>query len=259
MKAAATRGIDLEPMTGEKPAVKDEPKELDEMSNAELIAECIALDTKMKNDKKLSNAYKAELQARAIEIMNDKNVRFIKFYGSNSFASVTDAMKLDILNLDGLKQFFSEGIVKRQITETEEIKYKVSTVFEKVLKAIFTGDYTFECSLEEFLDQMSVPVDAKQKNLLLKNLKGEYDKDKETLLTTLKYKTRKQKMEEVEAPDFEVELWYIYKVKNGELIKAFLPEEGIDDLIKQIRKCIMVEGSTQIKIDYDKEKMEETE
>lgn len=240
-------------------AVEAEAKEPDEMSNAELIAKCITLDAKMKDDKKLSNAYKAELQARAIAIMDDKNIRFVKFYGKNSFASITDAMKLNILNLDGLKTLFSDGIIKRQITETEEVTYKVSTVFEKVLKIIFTGDYTFECSLEDFLDNMSVPVDTKQKKLLVKNLKGDYSKDKETLLTTLNYKTKKQRMEEVEVPDVDVELWYIYKIKNGELLKAFLPEEGIEDILKKIRKCILVEGSTQIKIDYEKEKMEETE
>lgn len=35
-------------------------------------------------------------------------------------------------------------------------------------------------------------------------------------------------------PDFDVELWYIYRIKNGELIKAFLPEEMIDAIIEGI-------------------------
>lgn len=52
-------------------------------------------------------------------------------------------------------------------------------------------------------------------------------------------------------PDFDVELWYIYRIKNGELIKAFLPEEMIDAIIEGIRKSIFVETKTSITLDYD--------
>lgn len=48
-------------------------------------------------------------------------------------------------------------------------------------------------------------------------------------------------------------LWYIYRIKNGELIKAFLPEEMIDGTIEAIKKCIMVESRTSITLDYDTE------
>ena len=51
-------------------------------------------------------------------------------------------------------------------------------------------------------------------------------------------------------PDFDVELWYIYRIKNGELIKAFLPEEMIDAIIEGIRKSIFVETKTSITLDY---------
>ena len=97
------------------------------------------------------------------------------------------------------------------------------------IMAIFTGDYTFETTLEEFLDEMSIKPDDKQKKLLLKKLKGEFEKDKETLISVLV-------PEGETVPDFDVELWYIYRIKNGELIKAFLPEEMIDAIIEGIRK-----------------------
>lgn len=82
----------------------------------------------------------------------------------------------------------------------EEVKtaYKLDTKFERALKALFTGDYTFEMSLEEFLGQMSVKPDDKQKKMLLKKLKGEFEKDKETLLAVLAPQGQ-------ELPDFDVE------------------------------------------------------
>lgn len=118
-----------------------------------------------------------------------------------------------------------------------------------MLKAIFTGDYTFEMTLEEFLDQMSIKPDDKQKKLLLKKLKGEFEKDKETLTSVL----LGGKTDEEQTSDFDVELWYIYRIKNAELIQAFLPEELIDNTINEIRKCILVETKTSITLDYKEE------
>lgn len=50
-----------------------------------------------------------------------------------------------------------------------------------------------------------------------------------------------------------MELWFIYKIRNGELIRAVLPEEFLDQTIQDIRKCLIVESKTGITIDYDKE------
>lgn len=42
-------------------------------------------------------------------------------------------------------------------------------------------------------------------------------------------------------------------IKNAELIRAFLPEELIDNTINEIRKCILVETKTSITLDYKEE------
>lgn len=86
-----------------------------------------------------------------------------------------------------------------------------------------------------------------RKKLLIKKLKGDYVKDKQTLVSVFGYPN------EDAAPDFDVELYYIYKIKNGELIKAFLPEDGLDQTIEAIKKCLIVDSKTSITIDYDKE------
>ena len=219
------------------------------MKTEELIGALVELDKQGKENRALTNAYKAELQARGISIMDDHNVKFVKFYGDAGSAAITDSMSLDILNPDKLKELIGEGVWKSKIKETTETKYKYDSKFEKMLKAIFTGDYTFEMSLEEFLDQMSIKPDDKQKKLLLKKLKGEFEKDKETLTSVL----LGGKTDGEQTPDFDVELWYIYRIKNAELIRAFLPEEMIDNTINEIRKCILVETKTSITLDYKEE------
>ena len=219
------------------------------MRTEELIGALVELDKQGKENRVLTNAYKAELQARGIRVMDDHNVKFVKFYGDAGSAAIMDSMSLDILNPDKLKELIGDGVWKSKVKETTETKYKYDSKLEKMLKAIFTGDYTFEMTLEEFLDQMSIKPDDKQKKLLLKKLKGEFEKDKETLTSVL----LGGKTDEEQTSDFDVELWYIYRIKNAELIQAFLPEELIDNTINEIRKCILVETKTSITLDYKEE------
>lgn len=217
------------------------------MTNEELIGACVTLDREQKKSRAMLNGYKAELQARGLALMEDHNVKYVKFYGGEGSAAITDSMSLDILNPDKLKELVGEGVYNMKVKEETKTTYKYDSKFEKALKAIFTGDYTFETTLEEFLEEMSIKPDAKQKKLLMKKLKGEFEKDKETLISVLV-------PEGQEAPDFDVELWYIYRIKNGELIRAFLPEEMLDSTIESIRKSILVETKTSITLDYDTEK-----
>lgn len=219
------------------------------MTNEELIGACVTLDREQKKSRAMLNGYKAELQARGLALMEDHNVKYVKFYGGEGSAAITDSMSLDILNPDKLKELVGEGVYNMKVREETKTTYKYDGKFEKALKAIFTGDYTFETTLDEFLEEMSIKPDAKQKKLLMKKLKGEFEKDKDILISVLV-------PEGQEAPDFDVELWYIYRIKNGELIKAFLPEEMLDSTIEGIRKSILVETKTSITLDYDTEKEE---
>lgn len=126
---------------------------------------------------------------------------------------------------------------------TVKPSYDYDKKLEQALKAIFTEDYSFE-SLGDFLDGLSPAPDASQKKLLLKKLKGDYEKDMETLEAVFG-----------KSPDgdYDVELFYIHRIKNGELIKAFLPDEGLDFMLQEIRKVIIVETKTAIKLDYEED------
>ena len=218
------------------------------MTNEQLIEVCVRLDREQKKNRTLMNKYKAELQARGLALMEDHNVKYVKFYGREGSAAIADSMSLDILNPDKLRGIVGEGVYDMKVKEEVKTSYKLDARFEKALKAIFTGDYTFETSMGEFLDEMSIRPDDKQKKLLLKKLKGDFEKDRETLLSVL--------APEGPEPDLDVELWYIYRIKNGELIKAFLPEEMIDHTIDEVKKSIFVETKTSITLDYNEEKEE---
>lgn len=221
---------------------------VNELSNEKLVEQCITLERKMKQEKRELDIYKNEVQARGITIMNDQNVKFVKFFGKKGCASVSESQTLNILNMDELKKLLGEGIIKEKVTEVTKTKYKLDSKLERALKAIFTKDYTFEYTLEEFLDEMSVKPDEKQKKVLLKKLKGNYEQDRTLFLSVFGFADMGE-----ESPNFDVELWYIYKIKNAELIQAFLPEEGIDFLLAEIKKRILVETKTGITIDYDTE------
>ncbi len=218
------------------------------MEEKALVSEAVKLDKQQKRLKMELDAVKAELQARGLSVLEDRNTKYIKYYSPEGSAAVADTQSLEVLNVDKLKELLSEGVWKQNVVETTKTDYKYKPALERVLKAVFTGDYTFEYSLEEFIDgHMSVKPDAKQKRLLLKKLKGDYVKDRDTLLGILGYGNKE------DAPDFDVELWYIYKIKNGEMIRAVLPEEFLEQTIQDIKKCLIVEYKTSITIDYDKE------
>ena len=62
------------------------------MTNEQLIGACVWLDREQKKSRAMMNSYKAELQARGLAIMEDHNVKYVKFYGDEGSAAITDSM-----------------------------------------------------------------------------------------------------------------------------------------------------------------------
>lgn len=226
---------------------------LSEMTDKSLVEACVKADQELKTKKSELDSYKAELQKRGNDYIENQNIKYVKFYSLSGSVSVMDSQKLEALNIDRLKELLGEGLFKQTVKENLKIDYKFNSKLERALKAIFTGEYTFEYTLSQFLDVMTVPVTADQKKLLLKRLKGDYVQDKRSMLIILGYMTKDDNEDQIEAPDLDTELWFIYRIKNAELIQAYLPDEDIEKTIEAIRKCILVESSTAITVEYDKE------
>lgn len=218
--------------------------ELKGMGTKELVAAAVRADQERRRAASELNKYKAELERRGAKVMEDQNTHYVKFFGDAGKASVTDSSKLDILNPDKLKTWIGDGVYKTKVKENVKIEYKVDAKLERALKAVFQQDYTFEQGLDEFLQGMEPAPDAAQRAVLRKKLKGDYEKDRATLLEVLQLP---------EGTDLDVELWYIYKIKNAELIRSFLPEEGIDSTMEGLRKCILVDSKMSVTLDYEGE------
>lgn len=222
--------------------------DLKQMDDKCLVRYAVGLDQEQKEARKMLDAVKAEIQGRGLQMLEDRNVKYIRFFADEGSAAVMDTQSMEILNIDKLRELLSEGVWKQNVTETTKTDYKFKPMLERVLKAVFTGDYSFEYTLDEFLaDKMTVRPDGRQKKLLLKKLKGDYARDKSTLLSVFGYNSVET------APDFDVELWYIYKIKNGELIRAVFEEEFLDQTLEAVRRCLAVDSKTSITIEYDKE------
>lgn len=217
-------------------------EDLKQKTSQQLVNDLVEHDRLRLATARSITACQAELQARGLSIMEDRNKQYVRFYGDAGCASVTDRQSLDILNPDRLKLCVTEGVYKKNVTETTETKYKCKPEFERMLKALFTGDYTFEMELEEFLDQMHLIPDAKQKKLLMKKLKGDYEKDRKVL----------QGVFGVE-DDWDVELWYIHRIRNAQLIRIFLPEDMLDTTMQELKKCVMVDSKVAVALDYEEE------
>lgn len=230
--------------------------ELNKLKDRDLIDMTVAATKVAEDAKSALEKYKAEIQSRGLAVLKDQNNRYCKLYGTDgSYVAVSEPQEVDILNMDRLKTAIGEGVYKGKITETTKTTYSLDKKLEKALKAIATNDYTFEYTLEKYLDEMSVPVTAGQKEVLIRRLKGDYKADKNTMLSVLGYLTQNTTEEAAEAaaPNLDMDLYYISKIKNTELIQAFLPDEGIDWSMDEIKRSLIVTSKLKLEIAYKKE------
>ena len=198
--------------------------DLKTQTSGQLVDALVQLDKLRLQTARSIDMYKAELQARGVSIMDDRNQQYIRFYGDGGSASITDKQKLDLTNPDRLQKWLPEGVYKKNVSETTETKYKLTTGFETMLKSVATGDYTFEMSLEDMMDQLHIIPD---------------EKDRKTLNAVFKSED-----------SWEEELYYIHRIKRGELIRKYLPDDMLDITITELKKCITVDSSLAIGLDY---------
>ena len=230
--------------------------ELNKLKDKDLIDMTVAATKVAEDAKSALEKYKAEIQSRGLVVLKDQNNRYCKIYGTDgSYVAVSEPQEVDILNMERLKTAIGEGVYKGTVTETTKTTYSLDKKLEKALKAIATNDYPFEYTLEQYLNEMSVPVTAGQKEVLIRRLKGDYKADKKTMLSVLGYLTKDTTEEAAEAaaPNLDMDLYYISRIKNTELIQAYLPDEGIDWSMDEIKRALIVTSKLKLEIAYKKE------
>ncbi len=219
---------------------KRQETKLGKYSTGELVTKLISMDRKRARLVEEIDKYKAEISARGGAALDDTNTKFIKYYGENGSCAVTFAEKLFIADDLRLKEMFPEGVYDKLVTVTNSVKYKYDSKLEMALKAIFSGEYLFDMTMLEYLNNNALfPLhpDVKQVKLLQKKLTGDYKKDNKLLISMFG------------AGSYDEELLYVHRIRNGELIKLFLPDEGLADAVEKIKGCLTVENDVKITID----------
>lgn len=219
-------------------------EELEEMTTRRLVDYVLGLKEEASAAKQELDTAVAELQMRAERITTDRNIKFVEFSGSTGkgLCTVTTAQSLDILNLPKLKELVGEELVKQKVSFELIEKQKVDAKFKEALIAIFLGEYNTEYTVEQVVKEIvtTYGLDASAEQLLLKKLKGDYKKDKKTLMDVLKLSEEDFNLDE--------ELYYIYQIKKYELIKAYLNENQLSGMLDEIRKYIVVEETVKVEV-----------
>ncbi len=201
----------------------------------EKVSKAIAIDKRMKKDKKELDAIKAELQAEALREMENKNLKYVEYFADKgSSCVVMYKEKFEVDNLPELTRVVGDVIVGK-VTKEETVKVTVDDKFEKALIILYTGQYK-QHSIEQILKDLY--LDDKQIKVALKKLKGDYLKDKE-LLESLGVKA-----------EIEEELDAIREQKNYELVEKFFNLDEID--IGRLKRSISVEDTLSIGLKYEK-------
>lgn len=183
----------------------------------------------------------AEIQNRAIAFQEDRHIKFTEWQGTGrALASVTVAQSFEILNYFRLKELVGKELVEDKIKiKPADIKYDIESNFKRALTALVLDDYNREMTIEEVVDSAGwCQDDPKRKAALLKKLKGDYHKDKVAVLASLN-------MQDDEI-DIDVELYYIYQIRNWQLIRAYFDEDKLEEMADAVKRCIIVDETAKI-------------
>lgn len=203
------------------------------ISIEEKVSKAIEIDKQMKENKKELDTIKAELQAVALQEMENKNLKYIEYFGTDGSCAIAYKEKFEVDNLPELRSAVGE-VIDGKYKKEETIKITVDNKFKEALIALYKGEYE-QHDVVQILKGLY--LDDKQIKIALKKLKGDYIKDKE-LLESLGVKT-----------EIEEELDAIREHKNFELVEKFFKIDEID--IERLKKSISVEESLSIGLNYE--------
>ena len=73
------------------------------LRNENLIDKAIRLDKDIKSKKKELDEIKAELQSEGLKELENKNIKYVQFYGDDGSCEVLYKQKLEVENINTLK------------------------------------------------------------------------------------------------------------------------------------------------------------
>ena len=209
------------------------------LASESLIDKAIRLDKEVKVKKKELDEVKAEIQSKGLKELENKNIKYVQFYGDDGSCEILYKQKMEIENIDVLKEVFG-NVIDNKIKTVQEIKYDIESKFKKALISLYVGDFK-EHDLDALLT--SLGLDDDKKKVALKKLKGEYAADKKVL----------EFLGAVAEDGLEEELDIIREHKNYELVSKYIDINAIDDnLKKQIQRALSIENTLSLGLTYEK-------
>ena len=209
------------------------------LRNENLIDKAIRLDKEVKVKKKELDEVKAELQSEGLKELENKNLKYVQIFGDDGSCEILYKQKMEIENIDVLKEVFG-NVIDNKIKTVQEIKYDIESKFKKALISLYVGDFK-EHDLDALLT--SLGLDDDKKKVALKKLKGEYAADKKVL----------EFLGAVAEDGLEEELDIIREHKNYELVSKYMDINAIDDnLKKQIQRALSIEDTLALGLNYEK-------
>lgn len=213
------------------------PEVLEQLDSSRLVKEYAAANERKAEIDQLMSSIIAELQKRSVEQIDDGTVNFTRVACDDGAMTTYKACSVKVISPVGLQRFMGSDLFNSVFKVEKSVNYKAVKSFEDVLKAIGTGDYDFNASMEEVY--RSLGADDAQRKMLDKKLKGVPEKDY-LLLNSI-----------FGDGDYEVELFMITKVKNAERIRVFFPEADAE-FLSNLKKYFYVNES--IKTSFTGEK-----
>ena len=204
-----------------------------------LIDKAIRLDKEVKVKKKELDEVKAELQSEGLKELENKNLKYVQIFGDDGSCEILYKQKMEIENIDVLKEVFG-NVIDTKIKTVQEIKYDIESKFKKALISLYVGDYK-EHDLDSLLS--SLGLDDDKKKVALKKLKGDYAADKKVL----------ESLGAVDSDGLEEELDAIRENKNYENISRYINIESIDNMfLEKLKRAISVEDTLSLGLTYEK-------
>lgn len=215
---------------------------LKECSTALLIDLAAAKKSKVDEIKEEFETVSAEIQSRAIAFQEDRHIKFSEWFGNNqTSAGITVAQSFEILNLQELKKLLGPELMETKLKTSVEVKVDMDKLLKKAIIALITKDYMTNGSIAKVIEDAGwCDGDVKKKALLLKKLKGDYKADKKTISTALNISA--------ENLDIDEELYFIYQIKNWELIRAFFDTENLEEITNAVARYVAVDETPKIGI-----------
>lgn len=196
------------------------------------IDRAMQLDRSIKDYKKELDKVKAELQALALEDMENKNIKYVQGFGDLGSFEAMYKEKLEIDNFALLIAVLG-NVAADKVTRTVEVKFEVEKRFKQSLIALLKGEFK-EHNLDEILASMG--IEGKALKMAKKKLKGEYKADKK-LLESLGVKGERE--EELDA---------IREAKNLELVQRYFAPETLD--MEKLQKALYLEENLSITLNH---------